>query len=89
VSNNVLVHRTKLENASDFYDKHKDDILLYPTKKEREKLGNFVTKKVKFSKENKIDIAISGLGFITVYGTGYLNITYFNNVKVIVRKAMI
>ncbi len=89
VSNNVLVHRTKLENASEFYEKHKDDILLYPTKKEREKLGNFVTKKVKFNKDNKIDIAISGLGFITVYGTGYLEVTYFNNVKVIVRKAMI
>ena len=89
VSNNVLVHRTKLENADEFYEKHKDDILLYPTKSERERLGTFVVKKVKFSKENKIDIAISGLGFITVYGTGYLNIKYFNNVKVIVRKAMI
>lgn len=88
-SNNVLIHRTKLEKANEFYENHKDDILLYPTKKEREKLGVFVTKKVKFSKDNKIDIAISGLGFITIYGTGYLEVTYFNNVKVIVRKAMI
>ena len=72
-----------------FYEKHKDDILLFPTKQEREKLGSFVTKKVKFNKDNKIDIAISGLGFVTVYGTGYLEVTYFNNVKVIVRKAMI
>lgn len=88
-SNNVLIHRTKLDNSNEFYEKHKDDILLYPTKKEREKLGSFVTKKVKFNKDNKIDIAISGLGFVTVYGTGYLEVTYFNNVKVIVRKAMI
>lgn len=88
-SNNVLIHRTKLENSDEFYEKHKDDILLFPTKSEREKLGNFVTKKVKFNKDNKIDIAISGLGFVTVFGTGYLEVTYFNNVKVIVRKAMI
>lgn len=88
-SNNVLIHRTKLENANEFYEKHKDDILLFPTKQEREKLGSFVKKKVKFNKENKIDIAISGLGFVTVFGTGYLEVTYFNNVKVIVRKAMI
>ncbi len=88
-SNNVLVHRTKLENADEFYERHKDDILIYPTKSEREKLGNFVTKKVKFNKDNKLDIAISGLGFITIFGTGYLEVKYFNNVKVILRKAMI
>ena len=88
-SNNVLIHRTKLENSNEFYEKHKDDILIFPTKLEREKLGTFVTKKVKFNKDNKIDIAISGLGFVTIFGTGYLEVKYFNNVKVIVRKAMI
>ena len=88
-ANNVLVHRTKLANADSFYDSHKDDVLLFPTKLERQKLGNFVTKKVNFTKEQKIDIAISGLGFLSVYGTGTLMVTYFNNVKVIVRKAMI
>ena len=53
-SNNVLIHRTKLENSDEFYEKHKDDILLFPTKSEREKLGNFVTKKVKFNKIKKL-----------------------------------
>lgn len=89
LSNNVLVHRTKLEKADEFYENHKDGILIYPTKEERMKLGNFVTKKVKFFKEKKIDIAISGLGFITVSGSGYMEIKYFNNVKVIIREAMI
>lgn len=89
LANNIIVHRTKLEKANEFYDNHKDDILLYPTKKEREKLGAFVTKKVKFNDNKKIDIAISGLGFITVLGTGYMEITYFNNIKVIIREAMI
>ena len=88
-ANNIIIHRTKLENADNFYEEHKDDILLYPTKQERPKLGNFVCKKVKFNKDQKIDIAVSGLGFLSVYGTGFLKITYFNNVKVIVRKAMI
>ena len=88
-ANNVLVHRTKLENADNFYELHKDDILLYPTSSEREKLGTFVSKIIKIDLDNKIDIAISGLGFMSVFGTGKLKITYFNNVKVIVRKALI
>lgn len=89
LANNIIVHRTKLDKADEFYGKHKDDILLFPTKQEREKMGKFVTKKVKFEKNKKIDIAISGLGFITVLGTGYMEITYFNNIKVIIREAMI
>lgn len=88
-ANNVLIHRTKLENANKFYDEHKFDVLIYPTADEISKLGKIVTKKVKINKDAKIDIAISGLGFLTVSGNCYLEVEYFNNVRVITRKAMI
>lgn len=88
-SNNVLIHRTKLENAQSFFDNHLDDVLKYPTPSERERLGSLVSKTVKITKDEKIDIAISGLGFVSVNGEGILKITYYNNVKVITRKAMI
>lgn len=88
-ANNVLIHRTKLENADNFYNEHKFDVLIYPTEEEISKLGKIVKKKVKVIKDQKIDIAISGLGFLTVSGTGYLEVEYFNNVRVITRKAMI
>lgn len=88
-ANNVLVHRTKIENADNFYEMHKDDILMYPNKKEREKMGKFVSKIFNINTTEKIDIAISGLGFMSAFGTGKIKVTYFNNVKVIIRKAMI
>lgn len=88
-ANNILVHRTKLENADKFYDEHKFDVLHFPTKDEIAKMGNVVTKKVRVHEDQKIDIAISGLGFLSVYGECYLEIKYFNNVRVITRKAMI
>ena len=87
--NELLVHRTKLENADNFYEQHKDDILLIPNEEERNRLGKPYTKKVKFSNEEKIDIVISGLGFISVYGDGELSIQTFKNVHITIRKAIL
>ncbi len=87
--NNLLIHRTKLENADGFYSAHIDDILKYPTATERKKLGNMITKTFIFNTDEKKDIAISGLGFICVYGNCSIKVHYFENVKVILRKAMI
>lgn len=88
-ANNILIHRTKLENSEKFYQEHKFDVLKYPLEEDIKKMGTIVTKKVKVTKAQKIDIAISGLGFISVYGECYLEVQYFNNVRVITRKAMI
>jgi hypothetical protein len=85
--NALVIHRTKLENYSDFYEMHKDDILKIPNAEERKKLGDF--KKHQFSFENdKIDICISGLGFITIAGCGEVEVECFENINVSVRKAI-
>lgn len=86
-ANNILIHRTKLENADEFYNLHKDDILKYPCEVERKKMGELIHKKIIF--KDKIDIVVSGLGYMTVFGTGSINLTYFSNVRIVVRKAMI
>ena len=88
-NNNLLIHRTKLENADEFYLNHADDILNYPTLKERENLGALKSKVITFDLDKKIDISIFGLGFISIYGSGKLKITSFENVKWTVREALV
>ncbi len=63
-SEKIKIHRTKQEKADYFYEKHRYDLLLFPTKKEK-----FVLKKHKlYVKSKKQDIVLPGLGFITVKG---------------------
>lgn len=88
-NNNLLIHRTKLENADKFYEEHKDDILKFPMEEEREQLGEFVSKTICFDLDKKIDIAIFGIGFISIYGSGKLKITSFKNVKWTIREAIV
>jgi len=89
VSNNLIVHRRKKTNYHKFYEEHKDDLLKIPNKNERKGLGNFVQYKYQITKEEKIDITISGLGFITIVGDAYVTIETFANLKVAKRKAII
>ena len=88
-NNSLLIHRTKMENADEFYKNHKDDILKYPSKEEREKLGEIVSETLTISKDQKIDIAVFGIGFISVYGEGKIRISSFEAVKWKVREAII
>ena len=89
-SNDLLVHRTKYENADNFYKAHLDDVLQIPSKDDRNKLGSFTsTRLVTFNERNKIDIVIDGLGFITVFGVGEALVRTFENIKIVVRKAIL
>lgn len=88
-ANNVLIHRTKLENADDFYSSHKDDLLIYPNNQERERLGELICLEENVEEYEKIDICFNGLGYMTFNGVGVLKIYYFKNVGVEIRKAMI
>lgn len=65
-SNDLKVHRTKLENADALWENHADT-LLSPVIKDEGKLRQ-VKRHVFNVKEEKVDIVISGLGFITVPG---------------------
>ena len=84
----LVIHRTKLENADKFYEEHKDDILLYPTKAERNSLGEVHTRKIILKQGVKTDISYAGLGFISLSGEGIIELKYFSKIKVVIRKAI-
>lgn len=88
-NNSLLIHRTKEENADAFYEKHKDDILKYPDSDERLKLGELRSEIIEVTKDTKIDLAIFGIGFISIFANGKIRITSFENVKYRIREAMI
>lgn len=58
----LYIHRTKLENADAFYEKHKEDLLLPPDP--NDDLGPM--KGQTFAPKAKSDILFGGVGFITV-----------------------
>lgn len=65
-SNDLKIHRTKLENAQNLWESHAGTLLI-PVIKDEGKLRAF--KRHLFNvKYEKVDIVISGLGFITVPG---------------------
>ncbi len=88
-NNSLLIHRTKEENANLFYEKHKDDILKYPNAEERLKLGQLKSEIIEVNKDTKIDLAIFGIGFVSIFANGKIRITSFENVKYRIREAMI
>ena len=92
VSNNLKCHRTKLENADEFYNNHKDDLLVYPNEAERSRLGKLVTHSFKVECGTKKDICVSGLGYVTVSATtsdAIIKITTFEKIKVIMRDSIV
>ncbi|MCD8511102.1 MAG: ribosome biogenesis GTPase YqeH [Bacillus sp. (in: Bacteria)] len=68
-SNDLKIHRTKLEKADELYDNHLGELLTPPMKENKDSFPPLVKKEWKFSKD-KQDIVISGLGWITVHGSG-------------------
>ncbi len=86
-SNGLIIHRTKLANAMEFYNEHIDDILKIPTPEERERLGSL--KVTKFDFDGKKEISISGLGFIGLTGKGKVSVLTFENVGVTMREPLI
>jgi 30S ribosome assembly GTPase len=66
-SNALDIHRTKLENANDLYERQKGELLAPPHKDQLENFPAF--QKASFRiKEQKTDIVIPGLGWITLTG---------------------
>lgn len=64
VSNDVDLHRTKLEKADAFYQKHVGSFLQPPHAEEVEAFPELI--RFEFSVKEKTDIIFSGLGWITV-----------------------
>jgi len=85
--NELKLHRTKLEGASDFYDKHLGTLLTPPNNKEKEDFPKLVQHV--FTIKDKTDLVISGLGWIRVTGTAKVAVWAPEGVAVVTRKAII
>ena len=85
--NELKLHRTKLEGASDFYDKHLGTLLTPPNNKEKEEFPKLVQHV--FTIKDKTDLVISGLGWIRVTGTAKVAVWAPEGVAVVTRKAII
>jgi 30S ribosome assembly GTPase len=86
-SNRLNIHRTKLENADDLYEKHLGEMLTPP-----EDTSSFPKlKRYEWMiKESKMDIVISGLGWITFPEAGAKVAVYApEGVGVTIRKSLI
>ena len=65
-SNDLKIHRTKLENANTLWESHAGT-LLTPVIKDGKVVAEF-KRHVFNAREEKVDIVISGLGFVTIPG---------------------
>jgi ribosome biogenesis GTPase A len=79
--NNLEIHRTKLENADEFYRLHQDD-LLSPSP-----VSSLV--KQEFTVKAKSDLVISGLGWLNIPNRAKISLWAPDGVEVLIRKALI
>lgn len=87
VSNRLEIHRTKLANAENLYEKHKGTMLAPPSEKSVAQFPELV--RHEFSIKEKTDIVISGLGWITVQNPGVVAVHAPRGVDVILRPSLI
>lgn len=83
----LMIHRTKLEKADTFYQKHVGELLQPPTDLENYPLPELV--RFEFTTKEKMDIVFSGLGWITVPKGSKIAGWAPKGVAVIRRKALI
>lgn len=88
-SNELHIHRTKLENADALYDRQIGEILTPPRLDELETFPELVRHEFTI-KEEKTDLVFSGLGWITVHEPGAVVAVYVpKGVHALIRKALI
>ncbi len=90
LSNDILIHRAKLSNADKMYEKHLGGYLCPPTKEEAKTFPEQTKHSFNILGKNKVDIVISGLGWVTVDGEP-TNIDVYvpKGIGVHIRKALI
>lgn len=89
VSNDLYIHRTKLENADNVYKEHLGDLLQPPGKDFVESFPELVAHEFTI-KEEKTDIVFSGLGWVTINEPGIKVVAHVpKGVGVMVRKSLI
>ncbi|WP_404404014.1 ribosome biogenesis GTPase YqeH [Jeotgalibacillus malaysiensis] len=88
-SNELEIHRTKLEKADELYERHAGDMLSPPRAEDLESFPPL--KRQEFTiREGKTDIVFSGLGWITINEPGAKIAAYVpKGVSAIIRKSLI
>ncbi|MEJ8547490.1 ribosome biogenesis GTPase YqeH [Brevibacillus borstelensis] len=92
VTNDIYIHRTKLENADEVFQKHYGEMLAPPTGREAaEQLPAFVKQSVKIRPTGTTDLVISGLGWVSLQGKEEASVVVHapKGVSVGMRKALI
>ena len=87
-SNDLLIHRTKLENADNLFARQISELLNPPTKEEYGNL-TYYSRVLNFDGEKKMDLVLSGLGFITIKDKCKIKITTVEGVIIYTREALI
>lgn len=87
VSNDLEIHRTKLEKADEFYAKHAGGLLQPPRPDEVGEFPELV--RFEFSVKEKTDIVFAGLGWITIPQAAVVAGWAPKGVDVIRRKALV
>ncbi|MCF6420243.1 MAG: ribosome biogenesis GTPase YqeH [Furfurilactobacillus sp.] len=85
--NNLMIHRTKLAHADDFYRDHAGEILTPPSQEELADLPELT--RHEFRTTEKSDLVIEGLGWITVPANVTIAGWAPKGVNVLLRRAMI
>ena len=83
----IDLHRTKLEKATEFYEKHAGTLLTPPTG-DNMKLYLKLVKKT-FTIKEKTDLVIAGLGWVTIQKPGTVSVWSPKEVDVIQRQSII
>lgn len=89
VSNDLPIHRTKLENADALYEQHLGGMLAPPSAEFKDDFPELVRHEFRV-KDSKTDIVFSGLGWITVQHPNVVIAAYApKGVEVILRPSLI
>ncbi|MFK2824441.1 ribosome biogenesis GTPase YqeH [Bacillus sp. B190/17] len=89
VSNELMIHRTKLEKADELYSMHAGELLTPPRREEIEEFPELVRHEF-MVKEGKMDVVFSGLGWVTINEPGAKVAAYVpKGVSVFLRRSLI
>jgi 30S ribosome assembly GTPase len=89
LSNELVIHRTKIEKANELYQNHLGEMLTPPRKEQLDEFPELIRHEFMI-KEGKTDIVFSGLGWITVNEPGAFVAAYVpKGVAVMLRKSLI
>lgn len=89
ISNELGIHRTKIEKADELYQNHVGEMLTPPRKEGLDEFPELVRHEFMI-KEGKTDVVFSGLGWVTINDPGAKVAAYVpKGVQVMIRKSLI